>query len=196
MSMDQRAGLLGLPVIHTLIGLHKWLLDWILEFLGWCARKMMPQTQWWAILIFPLTKPSYLSCPRINLWPAFTIFVICSFKFKTFLEWWIWLCYVWILATDKCMQWFLLWCILPQQTLQANDVDWGLEWLVNVTASSRVEVDFLNSNLVLWSLPFFLNWIKRFTEFGGSFHHRPVQDLAFAVARFIQKGGSFVNYSW
>jgi hypothetical protein len=24
--------------------------------------------------------------------------------------------------------------------------------------------------------------------------HRPVEDLAFAVARFIQKGGSFVNY--
>ncbi|KAG5246411.1 beta-galactosidase family protein [Salix suchowensis] len=37
-------------------------------------------------------------------------------------------------------------------------------------------------------------WSGWFTEFGGSFHHRPVQDLAFAVARFIQKGGSFVNY--
>ena len=24
--------------------------------------------------------------------------------------------------------------------------------------------------------------------------HRPVEDLAFAVARFVQKGGSFVNY--
>jgi hypothetical protein len=24
--------------------------------------------------------------------------------------------------------------------------------------------------------------------------HRPVEDMAFAVARFIQKGGSFVNY--
>ncbi|KAL5999502.1 Beta-galactosidase 3 [Asimina triloba] len=33
-----------------------------------------------------------------------------------------------------------------------------------------------------------------FNEFGGSVHKRPVQDLAFAVARFIQKGGSFVNY--
>lgn len=37
-------------------------------------------------------------------------------------------------------------------------------------------------------------WSGWFTEFGGAFHHRPVQDLAFAVARFIQKGGSFVNY--
>lgn len=34
----------------------------------------------------------------------------------------------------------------------------------------------------------------RFTEFGGPTHERPVQDLAFAVARFIQRGGSFVNY--
>ena len=24
--------------------------------------------------------------------------------------------------------------------------------------------------------------------------HRPVEDMAFAVARFVQKGGSFVNY--
>lgn len=34
----------------------------------------------------------------------------------------------------------------------------------------------------------------RFAEFGGTIPMRPVQDLAFAVARFIQKGGSFVNY--
>ncbi|XP_027914317.1 beta-galactosidase 3 [Vigna unguiculata] len=37
-------------------------------------------------------------------------------------------------------------------------------------------------------------WSGWFSEFGGSIHERPVQDLAFAVARFIQKGGSFVNY--
>ncbi|KAB1203774.1 Beta-galactosidase 3 [Morella rubra] len=37
-------------------------------------------------------------------------------------------------------------------------------------------------------------WSGWFTEFGGTLHQRPVQDLAFAVARFIQKGGSFVNY--
>ncbi|CAK9157086.1 unnamed protein product [Ilex paraguariensis] len=37
-------------------------------------------------------------------------------------------------------------------------------------------------------------WSGWFTEFGGPLHQRPVQDLAFAVARFIQKGGSFVNY--
>ncbi|KAI3461948.1 hypothetical protein Pfo_018611 [Paulownia fortunei] len=37
-------------------------------------------------------------------------------------------------------------------------------------------------------------WSGWFTEFGGPTHERPVQDLAFAVARFIQKGGSLVNY--
>lgn len=37
-------------------------------------------------------------------------------------------------------------------------------------------------------------WSGWFTEFGGPNHQRPVQDLAFAVARFLQKGGSVVNY--
>ncbi|XP_009418404.2 beta-galactosidase 5-like [Musa acuminata AAA Group] len=37
-------------------------------------------------------------------------------------------------------------------------------------------------------------WSGWFTEFGSPIHHRPVEDLAFAVARFIQKGGSFINY--
>ncbi|CAI9272316.1 unnamed protein product [Lactuca saligna] len=37
-------------------------------------------------------------------------------------------------------------------------------------------------------------WTGWFTEFGGPSYRRPVQDIAFAVARFIQKGGSFVNY--
>ncbi|CAA0843424.1 Beta-galactosidase 3 [Striga hermonthica] len=37
-------------------------------------------------------------------------------------------------------------------------------------------------------------WTGWFNEFGGTVHQRPVQDLAFAVARFIQKGGSYINY--
>ncbi|XP_072989067.1 beta-galactosidase 5-like [Typha latifolia] len=37
-------------------------------------------------------------------------------------------------------------------------------------------------------------WSGWFTEFGGTIRQRPVEDLAFAVARFIQKGGSFINY--
>ncbi|GFP84497.1 beta-galactosidase 3 [Phtheirospermum japonicum] len=38
------------------------------------------------------------------------------------------------------------------------------------------------------------DWTGWFTEFGGTLHQRPVQDLAFAVVRFIQKGGSYINY--
>ncbi|KAK7280700.1 hypothetical protein RJT34_25767 [Clitoria ternatea] len=38
------------------------------------------------------------------------------------------------------------------------------------------------------------SWSGWFTEFGGPIYQRPVQDLAFAVARFIQKGGSYFNY--
>ncbi|KAJ7951636.1 Beta-galactosidase [Quillaja saponaria] len=37
-------------------------------------------------------------------------------------------------------------------------------------------------------------WTGWFTEFGGPVPYRPAEDLAFSVARFIQKGGSFVNY--
>ncbi|XP_031489155.1 beta-galactosidase-like [Nymphaea colorata] len=38
------------------------------------------------------------------------------------------------------------------------------------------------------------NWTGWFTEFGGAVPYRPAEDIAFSVARFIQKGGSFVNY--
>ncbi|KAH7657472.1 Beta-galactosidase protein [Dioscorea alata] len=37
-------------------------------------------------------------------------------------------------------------------------------------------------------------WTGWYTGFGGAVPHRPVEDLAFAVARFIQKGGAFINY--
>ncbi|KAJ0008419.1 hypothetical protein Pint_28920 [Pistacia integerrima] len=37
-------------------------------------------------------------------------------------------------------------------------------------------------------------WTGWYTEFGGAVPHRPVEDLAFSVARFIQKGGAFINY--
>ncbi|GLT47820.1 hypothetical protein SLA2020_214820 [Shorea laevis] len=38
------------------------------------------------------------------------------------------------------------------------------------------------------------NWTGWYTEFGGAIPNRPAEDLAFSVARFIQNGGSFVNY--
>ena len=36
--------------------------------------------------------------------------------------------------------------------------------------------------------------IGRYTEFGGAVPIRPAEDLAFSVVRFIQNGGSFINY--
>ncbi|KAH7835225.1 hypothetical protein Vadar_024108 [Vaccinium darrowii] len=38
------------------------------------------------------------------------------------------------------------------------------------------------------------NWDGWFAIWGGSLPHRPAEDLAFAVARFFQRGGSFQNY--
>ncbi|KAK1366901.1 Beta-galactosidase [Heracleum sosnowskyi] len=38
------------------------------------------------------------------------------------------------------------------------------------------------------------NWTGWFTSFGGAVPYRPAEDLAFSVARFILKGGSFINY--
>ncbi|KAF4364158.1 hypothetical protein G4B88_029135 [Cannabis sativa] len=37
-------------------------------------------------------------------------------------------------------------------------------------------------------------WSGWYSEFGKANPHRPVEDLAFAVARFIQSGGSYINY--
>ncbi|PKA57292.1 Beta-galactosidase 2 [Apostasia shenzhenica] len=37
-------------------------------------------------------------------------------------------------------------------------------------------------------------WTAWFTGFGDPVPHRPVEDLAFSIAKFIQKGGSYFNY--
>ncbi|KAK6151943.1 hypothetical protein DH2020_014578 [Rehmannia glutinosa] len=37
-------------------------------------------------------------------------------------------------------------------------------------------------------------WTGWYTQFGGPIPHRPVEDLAFSVARFVQNNGSFFNY--
>ncbi|KAK3038358.1 hypothetical protein RJ639_031454 [Escallonia herrerae] len=47
-----------------------------------------------------------------------------------------------------------------------------------------------NKKPVLWTE----NWDGWYTTWGGRLPHRPVEDLAFAVARFFQRGGSFQNY--
>ncbi|KAI5390492.1 hypothetical protein KIW84_075706, partial [Lathyrus oleraceus] len=38
------------------------------------------------------------------------------------------------------------------------------------------------------------NWSGWYTDFGSGISHRPIKDLAYSVARFIQNRGSFVNY--
>ncbi|XP_047322873.1 beta-galactosidase 8-like [Impatiens glandulifera] len=38
------------------------------------------------------------------------------------------------------------------------------------------------------------NWSGWFSTFGDAIPHRPVEDIAFAVARFYQRGGTFNNY--
>lgn len=40
----------------------------------------------------------------------------------------------------------------------------------------------------------FLLLISRYTSWGDRIPHRPTEDIAFAVARFFQRGGSFQNY--
>jgi hypothetical protein len=47
-----------------------------------------------------------------------------------------------------------------------------------------------NKKPVLWTE----NWDGWYTTWGGRLPHRPAEDLAFAVARFYQRGGSFQNY--
>ncbi|CAI9782665.1 unnamed protein product [Fraxinus pennsylvanica] len=37
-------------------------------------------------------------------------------------------------------------------------------------------------------------WTGWYTQYGGPVPHRPVEDLAFSVARFVQNNGSFFNY--
>lgn len=60
-------------------------------------------------------------------------------------------------------------------------------WLV--PSLSTNSLSFFDCTMIL-----IVVFISRFEEFGGPIHRRPVEDIAFAVARFIQKGGSFVNY--
>jgi len=37
-------------------------------------------------------------------------------------------------------------------------------------------------------------WSGWYTQWGGPYVYRPAEDDAFAVARFFQNGGAFMNY--
>ena len=103
---------------------------------------------------------------------------------------------------DQHLQWFLLWLLLSKQSLQTKDVDWSLDWLVNCLLLASTIIFYHPRILQVYkNTPAFACWSSivsyfayRFTQFGGPVPHRPAEDMAFSVARFIQKGGSFINY--
>ena len=57
---------------------------------------------------------------------------------------------------------------------------------------STTSLNFLKS-FVLISFDVFI-CTYRLLKFGGPKPYRPVEDLAFAVTRFIQNGGAYINY--
>ncbi|WCJ35254.1 Beta-galactosidase [Euphorbia peplus] len=63
-----------------------------------------------------------------------------------------------------------------------------------INACNGFYCDYFSPNKPYKPLMWTEAWSGWFTEFGGTVHQRPVQDLAFAVARFVQKGGSYMNY--
>lgn len=52
----------------------------------------------------------------------------------------------------------------------------------------------VKGNVWCFSFVSFLFFDIRYTNWGGGIPHRPVEDIAFAVARFFQRGGSLMNY--
>ncbi|KAG9151333.1 hypothetical protein Leryth_002856 [Lithospermum erythrorhizon] len=85
----------------------------------------------------------------------------------------------------------------------ANSLDTGVPWVMCQQADAPDSVintcngfycdQFTpNSNKTpkMWTE----NWSGWFLPFGGAVPYRPVEDLAFAVARFFQLGGTFQNY--
>ncbi|KAF7829626.1 beta-galactosidase 5-like [Senna tora] len=85
----------------------------------------------------------------------------------------------------------------------AVGLDTGVPWVMCkeddapdavINACNGFYCDYFSPNKPYKPTMWTESWSGWFTEFGGPNYQRPVQDLAFAVARFIQKGGSYVNY--
>ncbi|KAJ9559973.1 hypothetical protein OSB04_005133 [Centaurea solstitialis] len=62
-------------------------------------------------------------------------------------------------------------------------IHWAAKMAVGLNTGVRGRCAKKTMHPILW-----------FTEFGAPVEQRPVHDLAFAVARFVQKGGSYFNY--
>ncbi|WOK95772.1 beta-galactosidase 2 isoform X1 [Canna indica] len=85
----------------------------------------------------------------------------------------------------------------------AVDLDTGVPWVMCkeddapdpvINTCNGFYCDYFSPNQPYKPSMWTEAWTAWFTGFGGPVPHRPVEDLAFAVAKFIQKGGSFVNY--
>ncbi|KAM7502065.1 hypothetical protein LguiB_000969 [Lonicera macranthoides] len=85
----------------------------------------------------------------------------------------------------------------------ANSLDTGVPWvmcqqadapdpMINTCNGFYCDQFTPNSNKKpkMWTE----NWSGWFLPFGGAVPYRPVEDLAFSVARFYQRGGTFQNY--
>lgn len=101
------------------------------------------------------------------------------------------------------MQWVLLWYIYSKFSLQTKDVDRELPWMVIFFHLASVTLSFSISLLVSYKkkrthMELFstctLHFVRRFLSFGYAIPYRPVEDLAFSVARFFETGGTFQNY--
>ena len=75
-------------------------------------------------------------------------------------------------------------------------MDRSLDWLVSnlfSLNSPNFDKEILTFKILELTCFSFVKY-SRFTEFGGPVPYRPVEDLAYAVARFIQNRGSLINY--
>ena len=78
MSMGYKVSYLGLPATIIWLGQQKWLLKRELGSPGWCARKKMPQIQWWVLItIFP--PDLYFTSLYFSIW--LTILSVWSFLY-------------------------------------------------------------------------------------------------------------------
>ncbi|KAL8113730.1 hypothetical protein AgCh_020865 [Apium graveolens] len=85
----------------------------------------------------------------------------------------------------------------------AVGLDTGVPWVMckqddapdpTINACNGFYCDYFSPNKDYKPKMWTENWTGWFTNFGGAVPYRPAEDLAFSVARFILKGGSFINY--
>ncbi|KAL6568247.1 hypothetical protein OROHE_003931 [Orobanche hederae] len=85
----------------------------------------------------------------------------------------------------------------------AVDLDTGVPWIMCkqddapdpiINTCNGFYCDYFSPNKAYKPKMWTEAWTGWFTEFGGPVPYRPAQDLAFSVAKFIQKGGSYINY--